>query len=359
MNSTDKLHSQAEDIENLERKIYDLKNLIALGISLASNLDFQSLIESLLYSCIGQMFLEKIAILLQVDIDENNFYIHMTKGYESEMEKNNIILSSKSNLIRFFENNPYPYTCENLRKIPELTSDLDRLKILQPRLIVPMKSKNAVNGMLVMGNKLTGDDFTVNEFEFLNDLGRFAAIAVENSRLYLMATLDRMTRLYIHHYFKERLYEEIKRSKRNGTPLSLIISDIDLFKRFNDTYGHQTGDMVLRESASIFKSAVRETDIAARYGGEEFAVILPDTALGDAINIARRLRSCIESHDYQGPDEILHVTISLGVAEFIPDADQNGHDLIERADKALYKAKELGRNRVVGHNGSNRMMEKI
>jgi len=353
MNSTDKLHSQSEDIENLERKIYDLKNLIALGISLASNLDFQSLIESLLYSCIGQMFLEKIAILLQVDIDENNFYIHMTKGYESEMEQNNIILSSKSNLVRFFENNPYPYTCENLRKIPELASDLDRLKILQPRLIVPMKSKNAVNGMLVMGNKLTGDDFNVNEYEFLRDLGRFAALAVENSRLYLMATLDRMTRLYIHHYFQERLQDEIRRSMRNGTPLSLIIMDIDHFKRFNDTYGHQTGDVVLKETASVIKHTVRSTDIPARYGGEEFAVLLPDAMLNNAVGIAERLRYNIDSNLFTGPVESLHVTISAGVAQFIPDCDNMPADIIKRADMALYRAKELGRNRVVAHDHSS------
>ena len=350
---------QLEDTESLERKVYDLKNLIALGISLASNLDFQSLIESLLYSCIGQMFLEKIAILLQVDIDENSFYIHMTKGYDTDLENGNIILTQNSNLIHYLENNPSPQTCEMLRKIPELTIDLDSLNILQPRLIVPMKSKNAVNGILIMGNKLTGDDFTANEFEFLHDLGRFAAIAVENSRLYLMATLDRMTRLYIHHYFKERLKEEIKRSKRNSTPLSIIISDIDHFKKFNDTYGHLTGDMVLRESASFFKKTVRETDIAARYGGEEFAIILPDTELHDAVATARRLRSGIEGHEFPGPEGTLHVTISFGVAEFLPDLDSTESDLIKRADMALYKAKELGRNRIVAHSGSPRMMETI
>jgi len=139
----------------------------------------------------------------------------------------------------------------------------------------------------------------------------------------------------------------------------VIMSDIDFFKKFNDTYGHLTGDMVLRESASFFKKTIRETDIAARYGGEEFAIILPDTELQDAISIARRLRYGIEAHDFQGPDCPLHVTISLGVAEYLPDMDATESDLIKRADMALYKAKELGRNRIVAHSGSHRMMETI
>ncbi len=347
------IHNNAslDEIEIFERKIYDLKNLISLGLSLSSNLDFESLVESLLYSCIGQMFLEKIAILLQVDIDESSFYIHMTKGYDQEFSGNVILRYDKSSLLKFFEENPAPHLIEELELSGKFREDLREISVLAPQMIVPMKSKNSLNGILVLGKKLTGDSFSEIEKEFLTDLAKFAAIAVENSRLYLMATLDRMTRLYIHHYFQERLLEETKRSQRTGAPLCVIMSDIDHFKGFNDTYGHQQGDTVLKEAAVIFKNMLRSTDIPSRYGGEEYAVILPDTELSDAIKIAERLRIAIGDHEFSGQKKALHVTISLGVAQYDPETDDGKDRLIQRADEALYAAKEKGRNRVMAHYG--------
>lgn len=344
MNEPQSAHT--EHIERLERKVYDLKNLIGLGISLASNLNFESLVESILYSCIGQIFVEKVAILLQVDIDVSSFYIHMAKGYDAEFESK-VILRDNSPIVTYLEKNPDAIDFKALSSYEQLAEDIEKLQPLNPNVLVPMKSKNALNGIIILGEKLTGEEFSINEKEFLQDLAKFAAIAVENSRLYLMATLDRMTRLYIHHYFQERLIESIKRSERNNSPVSLIMSDIDHFKSFNDTYGHQQGDKVLKETATIFKSQLRSIDIPARYGGEEFAIILPETKLDEAIVIASRLRKKIEEFEYSGQDKPLHVTISLGVAQYNPEKDETKDDLIKRADKALYKAKESGRNKVV------------
>ncbi|HOW81777.1 MAG TPA: sensor domain-containing diguanylate cyclase [Spirochaetota bacterium] len=332
-----------------ERKIYDLKNLISLGISLSSNLNFQSLVESILFSCMGQMFVDRVAILLQVDIDEPNYYIHMSKGYDESFPDRKIILNENSSLLRYLAKNPDPRPFGQLKSTPSLVIDCDKLEILTPDLIVPMKSKNAVNGIIVLGKKMTGEEYSESEKEFLVDLGKFAAIAVENSRLYLMATLDRMTRLYIHHYFQERLLEAIKRCKRTNTPMSLIMSDIDHFKKFNDRYGHQQGDIVLKEVAAIFRQSIRSIDIPARYGGEEFAIILPETALADAIGVASRLRKEVEAHEFTGQNDPLHVTISLGIAQYDPERDKDKSDLISRADTALYRAKNAGRNRVAAY----------
>ncbi len=342
------IHSEDEHVERLERKVYDLKNLIGLGISLASNLNFESLVESILYSCIGQIFVEQVAILLQVDIDVPNFYIHMVKGMDEEYD-DSVILDDDSLLVKFFDENPGAHDYITLTNQKELKEDLKKLAKLNPKCIVPMKSKNSLNGMIILGNKLTGEDFTIGEMDFLKDLAKFAAIVVENSRLYLMATLDRMTRLYIHHYFQERLHEEIRRSERKDEPLCLIMMDIDHFKSFNDTYGHQQGDIVLKEAAKVIKNQLRATDIAARYGGEEFAIILPETDLDAAVQIADRLRIAIEEFPFSGQKEPLHVTISLGVSMYDIELDEDKKDLIEKTDKALYKAKETGRNRVVAH----------
>ena len=269
--------------ENCEKKIYDLKNLIGIAVSLSSNLNFDELVESILYSCIGQIFIEKIAILLPKDIDSNDFNIHMSKGYNEEVASPDIILNENSPLIKYFNASPFPIETSFLKKIPELKTEIKKIIHLNPKLIVPMKSKNTINGVLLLGEKMIAEKFSHEEKDFLKQLSNFAAIAVENSRLYRMATLDRMTRLYIHHYFQERLHEEMKRSSRNNSPLSLIMTDIDHFKDFNDTYGHQQGDIVLKEVANILMKQARTTDKAARYGGEEFVIILPDTDLDGAI----------------------------------------------------------------------------
>jgi diguanylate cyclase (GGDEF)-like protein len=342
-------NQKEESYEELEKRAYDLKTLINLGISLSSNLEFESLVESILYSCIGQMVVEKVSILLQVDIDVSSYYIHMAKGYDHNFEDHGIIFQSESPIIKYFEAFPAVHNISELKQIPEIEEDLLKINVLDPQIIVPMKSKNALNGIIILGTKITGEEYQPDEKEFLKLLAKFAAIAVENSRLYLMATLDRMTRLYIHHYFQERLADEMRRSSRMNTPLCLIMSDIDHFKKFNDTYGHQQGDIVLKETAKIFKANIRTIDIPARYGGEEFAIILPETKLEDGILVATRIRKAIENHEFPGQANPLHVTMSLGVTQYDPLKDKAKKDLIEKADSSLYKAKERGRNKVVAH----------
>lgn len=333
-------------INSLERKIYELRNLIEMGMSLSSNLEFQSLVESILYTCIGQMFVEKVAIILQEDIDKDNYSIHMSKGYDEEFSRSEVVFDENSALIRYLEKEAFPHIRAVLGEHGELRDDLDSIAMLDAEIVVPLVSKSSMNGLLVLGPKIDDSAFTQDDMEFLRDLARFAAIAVENSRLYLMATLDRMTHLYIHHFFQERLNEEVKRSIRYSTPLSLIICDIDHFKSFNDTYGHQQGDMVLKETAQTIRESVRSFDIPARYGGEEFAVILPETDLANALLVAKRLRKRVEQHEFRGQSEPLHVTISIGVAQYDHDRDRGKESLIGRADRAMYRAKEAGRNRV-------------
>lgn len=335
--------------EDLEKRIYDLRNLIEIGMSLSSTLEFENLVESILYSIIGQMFVDKVAIILQVDIDVNNFYVHMCKGYDECFEKDDIILRENSPLIHYFESGASPRRVAELAQNPIFIAELDKFQPLDPELFVPMLSKEKINGLLVLGRKIQGTEFTDADIEFLTDLARFAAIAVENSRLYRMATIDRKTRLYVHHFFLERLEEEIKRSQRYGEPLSLIMCDIDHFKNFNDTYGHQQGDMLLKELGAVIRKSIRKMDIAARFGGEEFSIVLPETRLLGANSVASRIRKQVEAYQFSGQKNPLHVTLSLGVAEYDKTRDRCADDLIKRADTALYKAKKSGRNRVAAY----------
>ncbi len=163
---------------------------------------------------------------------------------------------------------------------------------------------------------------------------------------YKLATIDGLTELYNHRYFQDTLRKQIDIARRYNQPFSLIIIDIDFFKKFNDTYGHQAGDAVLRQVAKILKNNSRVTDYVCRYGGEEMAIILPNTSAEDALFNANRICKAVADNPFHlTPVDKVNVTISLGVATF-PDNAQTPQDIIEWADKGLYYAKEHGRNQV-------------
>ena len=173
------------------------------------------------------------------------------------------------------------------------------------------------------------------------------AVALETARLFQMAVRDSLTGLYVRRYFDHRLAEEEARLRRYGGVVSLLMADVDHFKRINDTHGHQQGDVVLREVARLMRQAVRkEVDVVCRYGGEEFVVLLPHTPLSGAQVVAERIRRQVEQHRFSGGKGPLQITISLGVAAMDDTTLISGEDLVRRADQALYRAKDSGRNRV-------------
>lgn len=169
----------------------------------------------------------------------------------------------------------------------------------------------------------------------------------KNSYLEDIANLDGLTEIYNHRYFQEFLDKEISRTGRLDNRLSLILADIDNFKKFNDFYGHQAGDYVLREVAALGSGLLREYDLLARYGGEEFVVVLPETDQEDAETVAEKLRAAIEQHPFRFQGDDYRVTCSFGLAVFDGSIKPiKKTELIERADRALYQAKKKGRNRV-------------
>lgn len=163
--------------------------------------------------------------------------------------------------------------------------------------------------------------------------------------LHSIATTDALTGLINRREFDNRIAEEFARSKRHKSPLSLALFDIDFFKKINDTYGHNTGDAILRELARLIADNTRGCDVAARYGGEEFALILPETSQLEAFELMDRLRQIVEKELFNQAKCPIKFTISIGVAQ-LDLMDKTPIDLIERTDKALYKAKQGGRNRV-------------
>ena len=165
----------------------------------------------------------------------------------------------------------------------------------------------------------------------------------------LSAVTDGLTGLYNHRYFQDRFEEEVERAQRYQHPLSLMMLDLDDFKRYNDTNGHIAGDLLLVELSKVLKKAVRKVDTVARYGGEEFAIILPSTKKKGALIIAGRI--CQKISDYRFPNQAVmpqgRITASIGVASLGDDSD-NHNGLLDNADKALYRAKANGKNQAMG-----------
>jgi two-component system, cell cycle response regulator len=165
-------------------------------------------------------------------------------------------------------------------------------------------------------------------------------------KLHEEANTDSLTKIYNKRFFNSSLENEFKKTKVTGKPLCLVIFDLDKFKDLNDNYGHDAGDYVLKEMAFVIReNGIRQGDILARYGGEEFCIILPNTNLKQGFEIAERIRKMIEKHTFLYDNKRLPVTASIGVADYRQGMESTT-DLFKRADSAVYKSKELGRNQV-------------
>lgn len=176
----------------------------------------------------------------------------------------------------------------------------------------------------------------------------FAHDNIENifhDKIYRMATIDSGTQIFNKKYLVESLETEFKFSRSYNMPLSLIIYDLDFFKKVNDVYGHTAGDFILKESATIAKASIRKEDILARFGGEEFCIVLPGTDLRTAVDLADRIRQAIESHDFVFEGKKINVTISVGVSQ-LTAAMGEAKAILDDADQKLYSSKSGGRNRV-------------
>ncbi|MCP5016743.1 MAG: diguanylate cyclase [Ketobacter sp.] len=205
-------------------------------------------------------------------------------------------------------------------------------------------------GMLYLENNLAPSAFTEGMIEALEIIGLSAAGRLELSR---KAVTDGLTGLFNHDYFQQQLREQIGQAKRRNHRLCLLLMDIDHFKQFNDTWGHQAGDSVLKEVALLLQKHSRQADVVARYGGEEMALILPDTHEAGALQLAEKIRAVVEQAAVHYAGQELKVTMSVGVSCLTPDCDQP-EQLIKAADDALYACKDAGRNQVIAASALSR-----
>jgi len=219
-------------------------------------------------------------------------------------------------------------------------------------LFVPLTTGDQLVGTLQVDQPRSGLVPRLEDVQALEIFANQAVTAIQSARIYettrQMSVRDSLTDAFNHRYFQETLSRELARHERSGRPLTLVILDIDDFKKINDRWGHPVGDFVLRGLVEELTKGVREIDTVARYGGEEFALIFPETTPAEAWVVADRLRNCVASRLFVAPrlDHALAVTISVGLSSFPEDA-LTKRALIERADQALYQAKRSGKNCLV------------
>lgn len=226
-----------------------------------------------------------------------------------------------------WEQNPYLFKFKNYRPI---TGAVDYM--YQNTTFIPLTSPSGeVNQVGIIIYDVT--DAAINKLE----------LETSNNELKKLSRTDRLTELNNRGYWEECLKNEFDRVKRTKQPASVIIFDIDHFKKVNDTYGHMAGDEVIRQTAAVLRGGIRDTDIPGRYGGEEFVLILIDTKPDSAYILAERLRKKIEALTVKYEDMEIKYTVSLGISEALDDCE-NYMKWLERADNALYISKESGRN---------------
>ena len=214
-----------------------------------------------------------------------------------------------------------------------------------PEIIVPILGLSGLYGIILFGPKVLSEEYSKQEIEYIDKLMKFTSVGIQNNIHYEHSVKDSKTGLYNHNFFISRTNEELARCRRTKTSFSLIVMDIDKFKHFNDTYGHLAGDEVILRLADKLKHTLREADILSRFGGEEFTVLLPDTGRDNAFKTAERLRKEVEAMDVIYQDQLLKITISLGVSTYDWVEKLTEKTMIERADEALYDSKKKGRNR--------------
>jgi len=218
------------------------------------------------------------------------------------------------------------------------------------QMVVPMTSRGAVIGALSAESRQVGA-FLDKDQKIFSILASSAAMALENAVMHQkmeeMSVVDPLTGVYNYRYFSAKLTDELKRSRRYHQSVSLIMIDLDFFKKTNDRFGHQAGNVVLNGVVDVVKKCIRDTDVLARYGGEEFVVILPQTDRRDALIIGERIRAMVEETTFGGTGEFAYmkITVSIGVTTF-PENSKAEQEIVKVADQALYRAKGNGRNLV-------------
>ncbi|MFI5304952.1 MAG: diguanylate cyclase [Nitrospiria bacterium] len=322
----------------------DTEALYYFGRCLATSLNREE-IYAMMINAANKLLHSRPTMLFLFDEEKSLFYVKKVVGFQ-EFPSSEITLRvdsyARENMVQWFEEDDFLNGLKNqLSDVPNCHSFLSK----------PIIIHNNVFGFLTVLQTKEAE-CTEREINIFKQFISQSAFVLENAFLHekanALANHDELTGAYNRRHFQDKIEEEIKRSTRMGTYFSLIILDVDHFKKYNDTYGHIQGDLLLKEIVKGMKERLRSTDVVCRFGGDEFVILLMETDKAFAVTIGNQIRAMIDlnpSFNLDGASDE-KITFSMGIAQF-PDDGFSSIDLIRKADKALYTAKARGRNQVV------------
>ncbi len=335
--------------DSLQKQIDSLRDIIEVAKTVVSTLDLDTLLQAIMVSAMHYAETPAGSVALY-DSANKELTLHAHFGLSAEFIKVERWNLSPGGLTEQILNSGEIFIISNTEDTPFFHNPVAVHEGIKSLICVPLLFHNDIVGILYLDD-FVPRDFDRGKLELLSILASFAALAIYNARLHnktkLMAITDFLTGLYNHRYFQQIFNQELGRASRYQKVMSLVILDIDDFKSFNDRFGHAVGDKVLIAIGDIISQSLRKIDYAFRYGGEEFVLILPETALENAILTAERLRERIAAQAALAVPESdgNSITVSAGVACF-PENGTNREALFTLMDSFLYKAKSMGKNKV-------------
>lgn len=341
--------------EEISKSLRQQKMLYNIGIMLTSSEREDEMMTTLVVSAM-QLTGTPAGSIAQYSETETSIEIVSSIGFSKEFTENRKWAIKRSGLIEYIMNRGTPTIINNLdnEHLTDLYSDALRSEGIKSLIATPLIADRKTIGILFV-EEFKYSNFTKKDESTLALLATQAATAIEKIQLLektkRMAITDELTSLYNHRHFVSLLKEEVIRAKRYQRPISLMLIDIDYFKNYNDTNGHIKGNEILKKTAKTMLGSIRNIDTLARFGGEEFSIILPETDLNQGVLCAERVRKAVEEEIFYGEEKQPNgkLTVSIGVAALLDDNNKQLDTLLYRADKALYRAKEKGRNIVVTH----------
>lgn len=330
---------------NLQALLKDFSNVIN------NILDLDELIDSLLRMIVEGIKPKKVTLMLKYD-KQNYQVFQYCDSYLKVKSLKEVQYPNNHPIIQWFIQKNSILTMIEIETLPFFaglwSAEKEQLYKMETELIVPIKLREQFIGMLILSEKKAGDAYSQEEIDLVYTLMNNAAVVIDNAKMYIdlkqQAITDGLTKLYNHRYFHEVLRRYIH---EGGTDVfSVAIIDVDLFKLYNDLYGHSAGDKALVTIAEVLKQSTTREDCVARYGGEEFAVIFPNLEGNESLQAIEKIRKAVENKFVSSNDTNEFLTVSIGVATFPQDAESS-EELLECADSAMYVAKRSGRNNCV------------
>ena len=338
------------DESSLIEQVQGLKGILNVAQVVVSSLDLDEVLQNILHSAMTVMDMPAGSIALY-DVSSCHLKLHAHAGLSDKFVALDRWEVKPSGLTHEILERGELFVIKDTHREDFFNNPLAIEEGIRSLIAVPLKIQQRTIGVLYLDD-FKPREFVVEKLELLSILTSFATMSIDHARLHewtlQLACTDGLTSLYNHRQFIKIFAEEVARAYRYEKALSIILFDVDDFKKFNDTYGHPNGDIVLREMANMLRELLRDCDTIFRYGGEEFVVLLPETPLSEAVKVAERIRIFVETESPLFLTEITKthgITVSVGVAA-LPNDGSDTSSLLKTVDDLMYQAKSEGKNKV-------------